>query len=160
MGYAKVLGIKFVAISVTVLSIYGIFNHVSLGSLIMISLLTTIVSFLIGDLVILRKFGNLVASIVDFFLAFGTLWVLSTLFVGGGLPMATGAVPILTTSLLAAFFIACVEPFVHEYILHNFSEYHDVLDKREPLDVQTEFAEEHDVHDIRSDDDDYDGKKL
>src|SRR5699024_12103106 len=81
------LGIKFVAISVTVLSIYGIFNHVSLGSLIMISLLTTIVSFLIGDLVILRKFGNLVASIVDFFLAFGTLWVLSMMFISGALPL-------------------------------------------------------------------------
>lgn len=159
MGYAKVLGIKFVAISVTVLSIYGIFNYVSLGSLMLVSLLTTIISFLIGDLVILRRFGNLVASIVDFFLSFGTLWVLSTLFVGGGLPMATGAVPILTTSLLAAFFIACVEPFVHEYMLYNFSEYHDILDKREPREVQTEFAEEPDVHDIRSDNDNNDGKK-
>lgn len=158
MGYAKVLGIKFVAISVTVLSIYGIFNHVSLGSLIMISLLTTIVSFLIGDLVILRKFGNLVASIVDFFLAFGTLWVLSMMFISGALPLGTGNVPILTTTFLAAFFIACVEPFVHEYMLHNFAEYKDVLDKREPLDVTTEFAEEPDVHDI--DDDEDDGKKL
>src|SRR5699024_3053983 len=100
MGYAKVLGIKFVAISVTVLSIYGIFNHVSLGSLIMISLLTTIVSFLIGDLVILRKFGNLVASIVDFFLAFGTLCVLSLVFISGPLPLGSVDVLILAKSFL------------------------------------------------------------
>lgn len=159
MGYAKVLGIKFVAISITVLSIYGIFNHVTLSTLMMISLLTTIISFLIGDLVILRKFGNLVASIADFFLAFGTLWVLSTLIVGGGMPMVGGAVPILTTSLLSAFFIACVEPFVHEYMLNNFSEYHHILDKREPLDVQTEFAEEPDVHDIHGDDKNKDHRK-
>lgn len=147
MDYVKVLGIKFVAISITVLSIFGIFNYVSLSSLMLVSLITTVVSFLIGDMVILKRFGNLVASIADFFLAFGTLWVLSVLFVGWG-------VPILTTSLLAAFFIACVEPFVHEYMLHNFTDYRHILAKREPLDVQTEFAEEHDVHDIRNDDSD------
>src|SRR5699024_12561517 len=112
MGYAKVLGIKFVAISVTVLSIYGIFNHVSLGSLIIISLLTTMVYFVIGDLVILRKFGNLVASIVDFFLAFGTLWLVSMMFISRALPLGIGDVPILATSLLGAFFMASVEPYV------------------------------------------------
>jgi len=159
MGYAKVLGIKFVAISITVLSIYGIFNHVTLSTLMLISLLTTIISFLIGDLVILRKFGNLVASIVDFFLAFGTLWVLSTLLVGGGMPMVGGMVPVLATSLLSAFFIACVEPFVHEYILNHFSEYHHILAKREPLDVQTEFAEEPDVYDIHKGDEKDDDRK-
>src|SRR5699024_8970124 len=148
MGYAKVLGIKFVAISITVLSIYGIFNHVTLSTLMLVSLLTTIISFLIGDLVILRKFGNLTASIVDFFLAFGTLWVLGTLLIGGGMPMVGGTVPILTTSFLSAFFIACVEPFVHEYMLNHLSAYEDILDNREPLDIQTEIAEEPDVHDI------------
>lgn len=147
MDYLKVLGIKFVAISITVLSIYGIFQFATLTNLIVISLLTTVVSFLIGDLLILRKTGNLVASIADFVLAFATLWVLSTMFVSAGVPIAA-------TSLLSAFFIACVEPFVHEYMLYNIPAYRHVLKKREPVDVQTEFAEEPDVHDIHNDYDD------
>lgn len=152
MGYLKVLGIKFVAISITVLSIYGIFNFATLGNLIVISLLTTVVSFLVGDLLILRRSGNLVASIADFALSFATLWVLSTMFISVG-------APIVTTSLLAAFFIACVEPFVHEYMLHTIPDYRHVLKKREPVEVQTEFAEEPDVHDIHDEDGDNDRKK-
>src|SRR5699024_7027455 len=115
----------------------GIFDHVSLGSLLAISLLTTVFSYLLGDMFVLRKFGNVAASLLDFVLAFASLWILGNIFVVSGFP-------VLMTSLLSAFFIACVEPFIHEYILHNFSDFNEEAEIEPRREVQTEFAEETD----------------
>jgi len=138
MEHVKILGIKFIAISITVLSFFGIFNQTNLGDLILISVLTTIFSYLLGDMVILRKFGNAVASIADFGLSFVSYWVLASLFI-------EGSGPILGTSLIAAFFTACVEPFIHGYILNQFTDFRKKEEHPSMNQLQTEFAEEMDV---------------
>ncbi|MDY0410299.1 DUF2512 family protein [Paracerasibacillus soli] len=115
MDHLKILGIKFAAIFITVLSLFGIFNHASLMSLFWMGVITTVVSYLIGDMIILRRFGNIAATIADFGLVFLTLWFLSATFIGT-------AHHILPISFLSAFFITCVEMFVHGYIRNHLSE--------------------------------------
>src|SRR5690625_4049603 len=146
MEHVKILGIKFIAISITVLSFFGIFNQTNLGDLILISVLTTIFSYLLGDMVILRKFGNAIASIADFGLSFVSYWVLASLFI-------EGSGPILVTSLIAAFFTACVEPFIHGYILNQFTDFRKREEHRPMNQLQTEFAEEMDIekHKVKRD---------
>src|SRR5699024_7629506 len=109
----------------------------------------TIISYLLGDMFILQKFGNVAASIADFGLAFVTYWILGSLFIEG-----SGA--ILITSLAAAFLTACIEPFIHGYILDQFSDFRQKGDHRSMnQQLQTEFAEEMDIkgHRVKQDHD-------
>ncbi|HLR09360.1 MAG TPA: YndM family protein [Bacillota bacterium] len=138
MKHLKILGIKFVVIAVTVLSIFGVFNDIGLGNLLWISLFTTIITYLIGDLFVFRQLGNVIATLADFGLVFAILWLLGSLFIGTGFP-------IITTALTAAFFIACVEPFIHHYFVSQITQDRRSTDR---LEMQTEFAEETDVQDM------------
>src|SRR5699024_7681157 len=106
MVYLKTLSIKALAIGITVFSLFGIFYNADVMNLFWISLLTTGLAFLIGDLFVLRRFGNVTASIADFPLAFLSIWLLGSLFIEASIPIAT-------TSLLADLFITCCEPLIH-----------------------------------------------
>lgn len=136
MNHLKVLGIKLIVISIIVYSLFGILFNASLINLLWISLLVTGISYLIGDLFALRKYGNIVASIADFPLAFLLLWVLGNLFIDRGMPIAL-------LSLTGAFFITLCEPLIHAYMQNKFSDY---VQEDSPTinQLQTEFAEETD----------------
>lgn len=149
MDHIKALGIKFIVISVTVFSLFGIFYDATLSNLFWISLLVTGISYLIGDLFILRKFGNITASIADFPLAFLSLWVLGSLFLAEG-------IPIVTISVLAAFFITCCEPFIHGYIENRFADGDEREDLRSLNQLQTEFSEETNEHTVANKEEDTD----
>lgn len=138
MDHLKILGIKFIFITVTVLSLFGIFNHATIGNLVLIGLLTTVISYVLGDMIILRRFGNVIASISDFILAFFSYWVLAGFFIGQ-------SEAIMVTALAAAFFTACVEPFLHGYILNEFDNFKGEKDHEAFGQLQTEFSEELDV---------------
>ncbi|GAB4075173.1 YndM family protein [Barrientosiimonas marina] len=137
MVYLKALGIKFIVVGITVFSLFGIFYHASVFSLFGISLLTTTLSFVIGDLFVLKKFGNIAASIADFPLGFLSLFLFGGLFIMTGTSMAAIA-------FMGAFFMALCEPFIHAYLIENLEE--EALKKQGPFSYdgqfQTEFAEE------------------
>jgi Zn-dependent protease with chaperone function len=105
----KALGIKLIATTIIIFSIFGIFNDVSFFNLFLVSILTTAISYVIGDLFILGRFGNVVASISDFFLAFITVATLGYFFI-------ETTMPIIVASLFSAFFMSLVEPFLHAYM--------------------------------------------
>ncbi|SFE17947.1 Protein of unknown function [Lentibacillus persicus] len=140
MIHLKALGIKAIAIGITVFSLFGIFYDANLTNLFWVSLLTTGLSFLIGDLFLLRRLGNLTASIIDFPLAFVTLWVLCGMFI-------EASFPIISVSLIAAFFITCCEPFIHTYLNENLEAERFEERKRGSGTgrLQTEFSEELDA---------------
>ncbi|WP_080875224.1 YndM family protein [Oceanobacillus timonensis] len=142
MDHLKALGIKFVVIAVVVYSLFGILYNANLMNLFWISLLVTGISYLIGDLFILRKFGNITATIADFGLAFVSIWLLGDLFLAEGMPT-------ILLSLTAAFFITCVEPFIHVYIQNRFSDDHQKGFGNGNR-LQTEFAKEMDAQMIKS----------
>lgn len=144
MHHIKALALKFLVIAFTIYTIYGIFAQTGWLRLFWISLAVTAISYLIGDLLILRQFGNITATISDFGLVFFSLFILGGLFLGAN-------VPFITTSILAAFFITCCEPFIHGYLVNHFStESYERKDQRSMNQLQTEFAEETNEHTIKS----------
>ncbi|SFD65523.1 Protein of unknown function [Bacillus sp. 491mf] len=71
--------IKYTAISAVLLMILGIFQGISIPRILFLSLVITGGSYLIGDLFILPKYGNMVATIVDLGLNFVGIWILTYL---------------------------------------------------------------------------------
>ncbi|WP_138418469.1 YndM family protein [Aquibacillus sediminis] len=136
MNHFKTIGIKFLIIGTIVFSMFGIFGGASLTDMFIISLLVTAVAYVVGDLFILPRFGNLFATIADFGLAFLSLWILGLLFFAPEF----GIVP---TALFTAFFIACTEAVFHIYVNNQTPHDHDeiYLENRR-MNAQTEFAEE------------------
>ncbi|MFC4557264.1 YndM family protein [Virgibacillus kekensis] len=132
MRHLAALGIKFVVISVAVFSILGIFYNATLTNLFWVSLLVTGIAYFVGDLFVLKRYGNLIATIGDFPLAFLSIWLLGMLFIERDLP-------ILPASLFAAFFITLCEPLLHSFII-NHEEKAEELPASGKL--QTETAEE------------------
>ncbi len=98
------------------------------------------VAFVIGDLLILPYFGNWVATIADFGLAFFGIWVFGSML---SLPISLGAF-----SVISAFLIAIGESFFHaymnRYILTNPYEKDEVASISQHK-LQTEFSQEIDV---------------
>ncbi|WP_404452376.1 YndM family protein [Virgibacillus necropolis] len=133
MEHVKALGIKFIFTAIVVYSIFGIFYNASLGRLFWISLLVTGVSYVIGDLYILPRSGNILASIADLGLAFLSLWVLANIII-------EMSIPTVMASIMASVVIAFCESLFHAYMQEK------VINTREETrhfnQLQTEFAEE------------------
>lgn len=145
MEHVKALGIKFIVISIVLFSILSSFYTATLGNILVISLLVTGVAYVVGDLFILPRLGNLIATIADLGLAFIAVWMLSELFF-------VADYGIVTASLFSALLIACSEAIFHLYMNRK------VLQSEEEIfvknrntnvgNLQTEFAEEEYDRDI------------
>lgn len=131
MAYLKTLGIKFIVMTIVTLSLFGIFNHLTMSQLILISMIMTGVSFL-GDLFILPRTNNLFTTIADFALFFFLYWGMGSLIIQGTLPL-------ILLSLATAYLLAISEAIIHIYIQENIFQGMDPLPKYQ---FQTEFAEE------------------
>ena len=111
MKHVVALLIKYTAISAVLLMILGIFQGISIPRILFISLVITGATYLIGDLFILPKYGNTVATFVDFGLSFLGIWVLTYLLTDIGLTRNITA-----SSFWAALLIGIVEIFFHIYM--------------------------------------------
>jgi hypothetical protein len=112
MDHAKALGIKLIVIGVVLFSILGIFYTASIGNIFLITLLVTGIAYVIGDLIILPRYGNIFATVADFGLAFFSIWLLSIMLIE-----ANGE--IIAASLFASIFIAIGEGVFHIYMKKN-----------------------------------------
>lgn len=111
MKHIVALLIKYTAISAVLLMILGIFQGISIPRILFISLLITGVAYLIGDLFILPKYGNMVATIADFGLSFVGIWALTYLLKNINLTRNIGA-----SAFFAALLISVAEIFFHIYM--------------------------------------------
>ncbi|TCT24563.1 uncharacterized protein DUF2512 [Melghiribacillus thermohalophilus] len=109
MKHWQALGIKFAVIATAVYSIYPLFDEAGFWHLLLLSILLTGASYAIGDLFLLKRYGNLVASIADFGLFFLVLWLT-------GLMISPDPFDVLTASFFTALFITFAEPFIHLFI--------------------------------------------
>ncbi len=75
MEFWRAIGLKLLFTVITILSLLAIFSEANLRSMIGITLFVFAVSFLIGDLVILRKVSSITATIIDFPLYLLLLWI-------------------------------------------------------------------------------------
>ncbi|WP_259415799.1 YndM family protein [Bacillus toyonensis] len=111
MKHIVALLIKYTAITAVLLIILGIFQDISIPRILLISLLLTGAAYLIGDLFILPKYGNMIATIADFGLTFFGIWLLTSLFTDLDATRNIGL-----SSFIAALIIGGTEIFFHIYM--------------------------------------------
>lgn len=143
MKHLKALGMKYVFVSVAMLMILGIFNY-RISVILILSAAVTGITYLVGDLYILPKFGTITATLADLGLAFVIIWLFNFLFIG----IQTQIIP---ASLGSALLISLGEMFFHGYLNQRF------YNKGEPITTDTgkgnyqfatEFAEENEIIDV------------
>lgn len=78
MKYIKALLIKFIMMTAILWIVLGTFFGISFLDILTTSVVLTGISFIIGDLLILPKFGNMWATVADFGLAFFGVWALGS----------------------------------------------------------------------------------
>src|SRR5690606_11157260 len=108
MRHIKAISMKFMATLVLLYAILGLIYGMSFGSVFMISLVLGITSYIIGDLFLLRRTNNTIATIADFGLALLVIWVMTEIMVIGDNEF--------TYSLISAIGVAVFESFFHKYM--------------------------------------------
>jgi len=136
MKHVKALGVKFVSSLILLYVILGLFYDMSFSNVFLISLVLSISAYLIGDLFILSRTNNTIATIADMGLAFAIIWVMgSNLTYGNSL---------FFPSLISAIGLGVFEYFFHKYVYNHVIKYEEKSEKIHTgnLRYQTEASEE------------------
>ncbi|KAB7707217.1 DUF2512 family protein [Bacillus aerolatus] len=140
MEHTKALLIKFVMCTAAVWVILGLFYGVDFGEVLTISILLTIAAYIIGDLFILPRFGNVAATIADFGLAYFGIWIFGSMIINENISLGWA-------SFWTAGVIAIAEIFFHNYLANRiFDEDKNEKHIRRNPAYATEMAEETDIH--------------
>lgn len=146
MEHFKLMTIKFIATFVLCYLVLNLGYGLSIGQILLISLLSFITYF-IGDLFILERTNNFIATLADFVLNFSAIFVLLHLmdFLGDRL----------MASFITASALTIYELFFHLYV----SEKLGLMHRKIPIhryDYMTEFTRDFDPFlDDEDDDEDY-----
>lgn len=104
--------LKFAASLIAFAIALDLFFDAAFADIVSFSLLVTIMSYLLGDRIILPRLGNRNALIADFFLVYASVWVFGSVLLNSYLQIAWG-------SFIAAGIITLAEVFVHTYMLNR-----------------------------------------
>ncbi|GAA0591014.1 YndM family protein [Virgibacillus siamensis] len=140
MDHVKALIIKFIMCTAVLWLVLGAFYGVEFGNILMLSVLLTVISYIIGDLFLLPRFENWGATLADLGITFVGIWFLGPLLFEENLQIGTAAV-------ITAIIIAVGEYFFHKYMEREVLDDRDRFVTDEERDVeqsklQTEFSEE------------------
>ncbi|MDQ0970747.1 uncharacterized BrkB/YihY/UPF0761 family membrane protein [Neobacillus niacini] len=111
MKHVKALAIKFVSSLVLLSLILGLLFDMAFSNIFLITLVLGVAAYLIGDLMILPRTNNTVATIADFGLAFLIIWFMSENLTYGDNHFSM--------SLIAAIGVAIFEYMFHKYVANN-----------------------------------------
>lgn len=103
--------IKFIVTMAAAWISFMIFGQVAFWTVVVIALAGTVLNYLIGDLLILPRFGNVVASILDGILGGVTAWIILAFF-----PVTY---TYMTSVYMFALIVAVAEFFFHMYLLSS-----------------------------------------
>ncbi len=107
------LVIKFLMTLVLAWVAFGLIDGNPWRTILVVALVATVLNYLIGDLLILKAAGNVVASIANGVLAAGAAWLMT-------MGVLVSALKASTLGLLAfAILIAIGEYFFHQYLLQT-----------------------------------------
>ncbi|MGG4040228.1 YndM family protein [Bacillus smithii] len=109
MEHVKALIIKFVMVTIILAFVLGLFYRVDFGEYFTISLIVTVVSYMLSDLFILPRFGNTAATISDFVLAYILIWAVGSGIINENISLGWA-------SFWSALILAIAEIFFHRYI--------------------------------------------
>lgn len=133
MNHFKAIGIKFIVVAIVIFSLFSIFTNASLSNLLWMAIILTGVSYYIGDIVLLRRFGNLTTTFMDFGLVFLMTWVVANLLLSPSPAMTL-------VSFYCAFILTFTEALFHGYMQEKVFSTEEELPSANQL--QMEFAEE------------------
>lgn len=111
MKHLKAIAIKFVSSLVLLSIILGLFFDMAFSNILLISLVLGVAAYIIGDLLILPRTNNTVATLADFGLAFLVIWLMSENLTYGDNHFSL--------SLIAALGVALFEYMFHKYLARN-----------------------------------------
>jgi hypothetical protein len=119
---------------------FDLFFESGVTEIVSFSILVTIVSYFIGDKIILPKVGNRAATVIDFFTVYAIVWIFGNVLLHSYEQIAWG-------SIIAASLIGLSEVFVHLFIQGRDSQFKVTENKKHiprtpKLAFGTEFAEE------------------
>jgi hypothetical protein len=112
MEHAKALAIKGVMTLVILYLVLGVGYGAGFGDVLILTLLLGIISYVAGDLLVLPKMGNVVATIADFGLALLLIWGVGAMLMNENESLGMGA-------FFAALLIALGEWMFHSYMTKN-----------------------------------------
>jgi thiamine transporter ThiT len=135
MKHLRALAVKFLASLVLLYVILGLMYDMSFTNVLLISLVLGLASYVIGDLFLLPKTNNTIATLADFGLAFMIIWILGESLTYGE--------SLLVPALISAAGLAVFEYFFHKYIAGNVFEEEGTQQHRNTnYRYQTEASEE------------------
>ncbi|WP_186579492.1 YndM family protein [Aquibacillus kalidii] len=111
MRHVKALTIKFIATFALLYLILGVLGDLSFTAVFSITVVLGVVSYLIGDLLLLPKTNNIIATVADLGLAFVLIYW-----------MSDAMTPVTDTfgiSVIAALAVALCEELFHRYLANN-----------------------------------------
>jgi Protein of unknown function (DUF2512) len=135
MRHVRAFAIKFIVSLILLYIILGVGYDMAFRNVFWITLVLGVVSYLIGDLLILPRSNNSMATLSDFVLAFVIIWFMGRNLTYGG--------NLFTPSLISAVGVALFEYFFHKYVSNrviNETGHENV--QRGNLQYQTEASEE------------------
>jgi hypothetical protein len=112
MSHLTVLLLKFVTCLVAFAVALDLFFDATMIDIVSFSLLVTIISYVIGDRIILPRLGNSNALVIDFFLTYTMVWIFGSVLLESYVQIGWG-------SLLSALLITGAEVIVHRILLKN-----------------------------------------
>lgn len=135
MNILKSFIIKILSIFAITLLILGFVFNYSFEHVLAITIILTFSSFVLGDLVLLPKTNNIIATISDFSLAMLVTW-----FYLANLTLSVNHV--FFASFLTSLSVAVVEMFFHRYLLLKNNQDEEKGQRNVSLRYQTEASEE------------------
>jgi len=111
LKHVKALFIKFIASFALLIMVLGVIFDMSFGNVFVITVLVGVSSYLLGDMLILPRTNNTIATIADMGLAFFLIWYIGSVLTDGG--------NMFYPSLISAIGIGLFEFFFHKYVLNH-----------------------------------------
>jgi uncharacterized membrane protein YvlD (DUF360 family) len=108
MKHITALIIKFIMVAVILEIALNLMTALSFGEILWISLVVTVISYVIGDLIVLALTNNTVATLVDFGIALATIYLFNYM---SGYEFIS-----FTDALISAIVIGIGEWFFHKYV--------------------------------------------
>lgn len=134
MNHLKAIVVKFLSSLVLLYIILGLMYNMSLTNVFLISLALALTSYIIGDLFLLPRTNNTIATLADFGFAFMVIWILGESLTYGD--------SLIVASLISAAGVALFEYFFHKSIASNGFEGEEGQQYNINYQFQTEAADE------------------
>ena len=112
MRDVSALIIKFVVSLIAYAVGFDLFFNATWTQVVWFSVLTTIVSYLAGERIMLSRIGNTKSLIADFLMSYAIVWVFGSVLLNNYMQIAWG-------SIISAVIITAGEFFVHRLLLHS-----------------------------------------